>query len=101
MQNEMRSLVNLADGAAGGGTTPASWERTSGPTSSRAAGSSSRSGERGKRSSGSAGRKMTTPSGKKKEEPSGPLLYDGPSELWGGLQVGSHVVAVCVNTPLK
>ncbi len=84
----MRSLVNLADGAAGG-STPSSWERSSGPTSSRAGtsgGGSSRSGERGKRSN--SGRKSGSSSSKKKEEPSGPMLHDGALESWGGLQVG-------------
>ena len=90
-QNEMRSLVNLADGAAGGGSTPTSWDRGAPPPSSRAGGSSSsQSADRSKRSG--AGRKSSMSSGKKKEEPSGPLLHDGAVESWGGLQVGGFVL---------
>lgn len=98
-------MVSLADSAAGGGTTPSLGDRGIVPPTS-SAGSSSRTGERGKRGSGggsTARAKLTTPASgngnngkKKKEGPCGPLLYDGSSESWGGLQVrhGSHVMVM-------
>ena len=101
LQNEVRSLVSLGDGAAGGGSTssgtPLSGDRSTVPPMSNTGGSSRTGESREKRGNGggsSARAKLTIPtsrngnnSSKKKEGPSGPLLYDRSSEWWGGAKV--------------
>ena len=81
-QNEIRSLVSLGDGAAGGGSVPS--------------GSSGSGGESSKRPSTS--RVVPNPK-RKKENPSGPVLYDSDTDWWGGKMVsrtvGTGVEATC------
>lgn len=81
LQNEIRSLVSLGDGAAGGGSSsagPAAVVRGMG-SSSGAGGSAA--GESSSKRSGS-GRAPTGSSRRKKENSSGPLLFDNAIEWW-------------------
>ena len=97
IQNEIRSLVSLGDGAAGGGSGSGSSGLSAGPRGGGSLGSLSGntpggpgtggSGESSSKRSGGSGRIPTGGSKKKKENYSGPLLFDDAIEWWKGHKV--------------
>lgn len=90
LQNEIRSLVSLGDGAAGGGGGGSSSVAglSVGPRglgSGSSGGSGAGNGEPSNKRSGSGSGSGRTPAGaskKKKENSSGPLLFDNAVEWW-------------------
>ena len=92
VQNEIRSLVSLGDGAAGGGSSGSGL--TLGPRGALGSLGSGNppgtggggTGESSSKRSGS-GRTSTGGSKKKKENSSGPMLFDNAIEWWKGDKV--------------
>ena len=105
LQNEIRSLVSLGDGAAGGGGGGGGGSSSvsglsvgpRGLGSGSGGGSGTSSGEPSNKRAGSgsgsgSGRTPTSTSKKKKENSSGPLLFDNAIEWWKRDKVSGSLI---------
>ena len=91
-KNEIRSLVSLGDGAAGGGSSASGLAAAGsrGMGTSGGTGTGTGTGESSTKRSNGNGRTPTGSSRKKKENSSGPLLWDNTVEWWDRNQVSHH-----------